>query len=75
MVVVTRAGEDDKLPKEEPALLTELVASNGCGLVLKLGFWLVEEEEAEESSGGTDVVLGQHSTIQEERNYNYACIN
>ena len=62
MVAVFRAGEDDKLPKEEPVLSTELVASNGCGLVLILGFWLVEEEEAEESSGGTDVVLGQHST-------------
>ena len=62
MVVVTRAGEDDKLPKEEPALLTEPVASNGCGLVLKLRFWLVEEEEVEESSGGCDTVLGQQST-------------
>ena len=63
MVVVSGAGKDDKLLKEEPALLTELVASNGCGLVLKLGFWLVEEpEEVKESSGGSDVVLGQHST-------------
>ena len=44
-------------------LVTELVASNGCGLVLKLRFWLVEEEEeAEESFGGSDTVLGQHST-------------
>ena len=59
---VTRAGEDNKLPKEEPALSTELVASNGCGVVLILGFWLVEEEEVEESSGGCDTVLGQQST-------------
>ena len=69
MVVVSGACKDAKLPKEEPALLTELVASNGCGLVLKLGFWLVEEEEVEESSGGSDTVLGQHSTTGRKRNY------
>ena len=63
---VTRAGEDDKLSKEEPASLTELVASDGCGLVLKLGFWLVEEEE--ESSGGSDTVLGQQSTTGRKHN-------
>ena len=65
---VTRAGEDDKLPKEEPTLLTELVASNGCGLVLKLGFWLVEKEKVEESPAGTDV-LGQHSTTGRKKLY------
>ena len=62
MVAVTGAGEDDKLPKEEPALLTEVGASNGCGLVLKLVVWLIEEVEVEESSGGSDTVLGQQST-------------